>query len=194
MQLSALGINQLRIDESKKLRAYYDVNGWAIGYGWHNYASGKEVRQGDVITDAECETQFPQVLAQFAEQVRKALTVKLSDNQFTALVMYSYNRGIGSFRSSNLRKMVNSNPKNLSIPAQFSIEWGTNQKDKIVILKRRAREAKIWQTPDSSLDYSSIVYVVLFLIFGFILYKMVTNNPEPETQRIRKKQPLFLNK
>lgn len=190
MNLTALGINQLRTDESKRLKAYYDVNGWAIGYGWHNYPNGTAVQQHDTITNAECETQFPQVLKQFSEQVDKALTVTLTNNQFTALVMYAYNRGIGSFRGSSLRKMVNSNPKDTRIPKQFVIEWGTNTAYKTTLLKRRAGEAKIWQTPDIESDYSSVLYFALFLIAGFILYKIVKTK-EPE--RVLRKTTLQLS-
>ena len=191
MKLSTLGINQLRIDESKRLRAYYDVNGYAIGYGWHYYPNGSPVRQGDRITDAECEEQFPQVLAQYSNGVRKLLTVSLSDNQFTALVMYAYNRGIGSFRGSRLRQMVNANPKDSRIPAQFTTEWGTNQTDKVALIKRRAREARIWQTLDSELDSANLLYFFLFLIFAFILYKVVKANRNIE--KVPRKRTLQLS-
>jgi lysozyme len=191
LKLSTLGINQLRIDESKHLRAYYDVNGYAIGYGWHNYPNGQPVRQYDTITDAQCEEQFPQVLAQFATGVKNALTVSLSDNQFTALVMYAYNRGIGSFRNSKLRQMINANPKDSRIPAQFTIEWGTNQADKTGLIKRRAREAKIWQTPDGGLDAMQVFYFFLFIILAFVLYKVV--RAKPNIQIVPRKRTLQLS-
>jgi len=186
MKLTTLAINQLRKDETKQLRAYYDVNGYAIGYGWHYYPNGKAVQQYDTITDSECETQFAQVLNQYSDKVKALLSVTLSDNQFSALVMYSYNRGVGAFRGSKLRSMVNANPKNSNIPQQFTIEWGTNTTYKSTLIARRSREAKIWQTPDLD-SGNTVLYFFLIMIVGFVVYRMIKAKPTftiPQTQSL----------
>ena len=46
----------------------------------------------------------------FAEQVKSVITSTLTDNQFSALVSFAFNLGIGSLKKSTLLKKVNTNP------------------------------------------------------------------------------------
>lgn len=138
------GLTLLKESEKLHLTPYYDVNGWAIGYGMHYYSNGSIVKQTDKITKAFAESEFKKVVSSFGSQVSKLLTKKVNDYQFTALVSYSYNRGIGAFRGSTLLKMVNKNPNDSAIPAQFVKEWGTNNTYKNGLITRRKTEAALY--------------------------------------------------
>jgi lysozyme len=190
MVLNALGISEIRKSEGKRLNAYWDVNGYAIGYGQHYYSDGRKVQRYDTISEHDLEIEFPKILNQYSNDVKRVLKVSLNDNQFSALVCYTYNRGGGAFQKSRLLQMVNSNPNNSEIPAQFVIEWGTNQNDKTALIKRRAREAKIWQTKDSPFDATKLLYFALLILLGYLIYKYFAG--EPEVPPV-KKQKLLLS-
>lgn len=164
------GLEVLKIAEGFQKVAYWDVNGWAIGYGNHYYSNGSAVQQYDTITKERAESEFLKVLSSTGKSVMKLVKVPLSDNQFTALVMYTYNRGIGSFGGSTLMKMVNKNPNDSSIPNQFVKEWGTNQEYKKFLIERRAKEAEIY-AKGSSTDIYTILKTIAFLGFGYWLIK-----------------------
>lgn len=160
------GLSMLKNAEGLNRHAYYDVKGWAIGRGMHYYSNGNAVQEGDVITTAFAESEFLKVLGIYGKSVSAMLKNKVSDGQFTALVAYAYNRGIGSLRGSNLLKMVNKNPSNSAIPAQFAIEWGTNQTYKTALIKRRKLEGILYKNA-SGVD---VMYYVQLTVVGIILY------------------------
>lgn len=163
------GLSILKQAESLSLKAYYDVNGWAIGYGMHNYSNGTPVQQSDIITTSYAESEFLKVVVSFGKQVAKSLTSKVSDSQFTALTLYAYNRGIGAFRSSKLLKMVNNNPNDTAIPAQFIKEWGTNTKYKTVLIKRRTKEAALYRK-GSTVDTLLVLKIFVSVSIAYWIY------------------------
>lgn len=170
MNITSQGLDILKSDEGLYLKAYWDVNGYAIGYGMHYYSTGVKVQYGDTITKEFAESEFIKVVSSFGNSVKKLLKVSLSDNQFTALTLYTYNRGIGAFGGSTLLKMVNKNPNDSAIPNQFVKEWGTNQTYKSVLLQRRAKEAELY-AKGSSNDIYTILKTIAFLGFGYWLIK-----------------------
>lgn len=87
-----------------------DISAWTagatIGYGhlikhdeWPLYKNG--------ISLADAATLFNKDLEPFVDSVRGKITVKLSQQQFDALVMLVYNIGEASFGGSSVIKLVN---------------------------------------------------------------------------------------
>ena len=117
------GINLLHEFESCRLEAYLcPANVWTIGWGNTQYENGIRVRQGDRITQQRADELFKNMLTTFESGVNRSVTSSINDNQFSALVCFAYNIGIGAFRSSTLLRLVNENPNNPEISNQF-LRW-----------------------------------------------------------------------
>ncbi len=90
------GLKLIESFEGLRLTAYQDSVGiWTIGYG-HT----KGVKQGQTITQQQAEAFLQQDLA-VAEAAVNRLGLTLSDNQFAALVSFTFNLGAG-----NLTKLL----------------------------------------------------------------------------------------
>ena len=90
--------------EGLRLTAYKDGGGvWTIGYGH----TGSDVREGLTIPLSEAERLLTRDLRVAEGHVNDAVKVKLTQNQFDALVSFTYNLGGGAFRSSTLLKLLN---------------------------------------------------------------------------------------
>jgi lysozyme len=90
--------------EGKELKSYQDAKGkWAIGYG----QTGKHIGPGLVITDKEAEDMLRNHVESLQEHVWDLIKVKLTQEQFDALVCFAYNVGIGAFSTSTLLKELN---------------------------------------------------------------------------------------
>ncbi|MEO1182471.1 MAG: lysozyme, partial [Cyanobacteria bacterium J06636_28] len=59
------------------------------------------------ITEAQAEALIKTDLARFERDVSQAVRVSINDNQFAALVSFTYNVGSGAMRSSTLLKKLN---------------------------------------------------------------------------------------
>jgi GH24 family phage-related lysozyme (muramidase) len=118
MLLSDQGRKLLQSIETLRLKPYDDqtgkeINKWVkgatIGYGhlikkrdWKLYKKG--------ITKAQAEQIFKDDLAPFENAVNETITSPISQQQFDALVILTYNIGISNFENSSVAKLVN-NPK-----------------------------------------------------------------------------------
>jgi lysozyme len=174
MNLNSKGLALLRQQEGMSLTAYWDVNGWAISRGLHYYANGRKVQQGDRFNSpSEAETEFLAVVQQYAEKVKKTLTAKLSDSQFSAVVNYAYNRGLGAWNGSTLKRMINKNPSDSNIKKQFVIEWGTNQNFKTSLQERRKKEGELY-AENEPFNPLNIFIIILLIMFVLWLYNQNT--------------------
>ena len=91
MNLSDQGARELKRLEGLRLKAYRCSGGrWTVGYG-----STTGVREGMVITLAEAEARFGVDVARFERFVRRVVRVPLTQPQFDALVLWSFNVGDG---------------------------------------------------------------------------------------------------
>jgi lysozyme len=91
--------------EGCKLTAYQDSVGvWTIGYG---HTGSIVNRMGVVITQAQADSLLMQDIARFEDGVNKLVKVPLNQNQFDALVDFSFNLGLGNLGSSTLLKKLN---------------------------------------------------------------------------------------
>ena len=94
--------------EGKRLVAYDDGTGvWTIGCGTIKYPNGNAVKKGDVCTDAQVDQYFSNDLVKFENSVNSLVKVPLTQNQFDALVSFSYNVGVANLAASTLLKKLN---------------------------------------------------------------------------------------
>ena len=90
--------------EGLRLTAYQDMVGvWTIGYGH----TGPDVKAGLTITQQQAEQLLINDLARFNNGVNALVTVKINQNQFDALISFSYNLGLGSLQQSTLLRLLN---------------------------------------------------------------------------------------
>lgn len=145
MQLNTKGIDLMHEFEGLRLEAYLCPAGIpTIGWGNTRYETGLPVKMGDRITKERADDLFDYWAFDFAEGVRKLVTSKLNDNQFSALVSFAYNVGLGNFGKSTLLKKLNINPNDPLIRDEF-LRW-----DKAVgkvlsgLSRRRKAEADLY--------------------------------------------------
>lgn len=97
MKITQEGIDLIKEFEGCRLIAYKCPAGvWTIGYG---HTTG--VKEGMVINNVQAENMLKSDLAQYEKYVTDNVLIPLNENQFSALVSFCYNCGVG-----NLRKLV----------------------------------------------------------------------------------------
>ena len=77
---------------------------WTIGYGTTIYPSGQKVTRGEKITKTLAKFYLANDLKEASMEVEQCLrlrSMELNDNQFAALVSFTYNLGIGPTQSRN---------------------------------------------------------------------------------------------
>lgn len=94
----------IKQSEGLRLEAYLCPAGvWTIGYGH----TGKDVVEGMKITRGEAEKLLEGDLEKFEKDILKMVKVGLTQNQFDALVSFTYNVGGGALKTSTLLKKLN---------------------------------------------------------------------------------------
>lgn len=105
MNISKKGLNLIKSFEGLELKAYKDSVGVVtIGYG----STGPHVSMGQTITESQAEALLKSDVGRFEKGVEDLVTVPLNQNQFDALVSFSFNLGLGNLKSSTLLRKLNS--------------------------------------------------------------------------------------
>src|SRR5579884_2695953 len=123
MQISKNGLNLITSFEGLSLKPYPDsVHVPTIGYGTIMYPNGKAVTLNDPpITQEQALEYLEWEVNQKTAGVNKLVTVPINQNQFDALVCFSYNVGRGGFAGSTLLKLLNAG--NYSAAADEFLKW-----------------------------------------------------------------------
>jgi len=109
--------------EGIKLKAYLCPAGvWTIGIGTTVYPDGTRVKEGDTCTEAQAYEWLQHDMDGAAKAVDAYTTDAINQNQFDALCDFVYNKGVGNYRDSTLRKLVNAGPNDARIRAAFG-KW-----------------------------------------------------------------------
>jgi lysozyme len=117
-----------------------------IGYGSTYYEDGRPVKLGDAITQERADQLFEAIAEDFAKRVRSLLKAGLNENQFSALVSFTYNVGVANLKKSTLLKKVNINPSDPTITDEF-LKWNkAGGKVLAGLTRRREEEAKLYFT------------------------------------------------
>lgn len=99
------GLALIKSFEGLRLEKYKDAVGkWTIGYG-HLILPNESFPRP--ITEAEAEALLRADLQMTERGVHKLVTVDLNQNQFDALVSFTFNLGAGNLQTSTLLKLLN---------------------------------------------------------------------------------------
>lgn len=127
--------------EGLRLSSYLCPKGvWTIGFG----ATGPDIVKGLVWTEDQAWARLREDIEARERQVENAVTVPLNENQFSALVSFVFNLGIGRLRSSTLLRRLNAGDY-LSAAAEFE-RWDNVcdhtgcREEKGLRLRRRAEQ------------------------------------------------------
>ena len=93
--ISDRGLELIKTFEGCSLTAFWDVNGYAIGYGHHG-----NVEEGDTITQEQADELLKDDLAGYYESAVNKYDgdYNFNQNEFDALVSFCYNCGAGNLR------------------------------------------------------------------------------------------------
>jgi lysozyme len=115
---------------------------WTIGYG-HT----RGVREGDEITEDKAEYLLLEDLKHFEGYVDRLVEVSLNQDQFDALVSWTFNLGSTNLKESTLLEKLNAGHYE-EVPAQMA-RWNRSNGEILEGLKRRrAAEGLLWQGLD----------------------------------------------
>jgi lysozyme len=147
MSVNDNGIELIKAFEGWRAKAYRDPVGiWTIGYGHTSMAGEPTVTAGLVITKQQGDEILRRDVALFARGVKKPLTVKLNDNQFSALVSFAYNVGLGAFKKSSVLKAVNT--KNFdAVPSRLKLWNKAGYRVLPGLVRRRQAESDLFMLP-----------------------------------------------
>ncbi|WP_374424977.1 lysozyme [Chromobacterium sp.] len=136
MKTSDAGVTLVKSSEGLKLVAYKCPAGiWTNGYGH----TGPDVTPGQVITQAQADALLARDLSRFETGVTRLVKVPLNQNQFDALVCFSFNLGLGALQGSTLLRLLNAGDY-AGAAAQF-LRWNkAGGKELPGLTRRRAAE------------------------------------------------------
>ena len=139
METSQNGIELIKEFEGRRLVAYQDSVGvWTIGYG-HT----KDVWEERLIIKSTADRLLAEDLAEFEKYVESYVTVELNQNQFDALVAWTFNLGPGNLKSSTLLRKLNYGDYE-SVPDEMK-RWNKAGGEVLEgLVRRRAAEAALF--------------------------------------------------
>ena len=148
MRISEKGLAMIEKFEGCLLKASNKLDGvWTIGYGQTGRYYGKRVRRGMTTTKAEAHAWLrDHSIKTYEDAVTQAVKVPLNQNQFDALVSFTYNVGIGALKQSTaLRKL---NAGDYAGAADALTMW-TKCRRKVLagLVRRRKEERALFLTP-----------------------------------------------
>ncbi|NEP13802.1 MAG: lysozyme [Symploca sp. SIO2C1] len=116
-----------------------------IGYG----TTGSKVKEGMEITESQAEQFLREDLEKFEKAVKRLVKVKLNDNEFSALVSFTYNCGEGNLESSTALKRLNEGNK---VGCVEALQWWDKGGGKVLpgLVKRRKAEGDLFLSKASS--------------------------------------------
>lgn len=141
MKIGKDGINLIKQFEGCRLEAYLcPANVWTIGFG-HTHG----VSKGQQITEHQAEQLLIEDLREFERHVSRLVTVPLTQEQFDALVSFTFNLGPAALAGSTLLRLLNQG-KYVDAAEQF-MRWNKarNRDGELVALPGLTRRRKAEQ-------------------------------------------------
>ncbi|VDH16096.1 Phage-related lysozyme (muraminidase) [Algoriella xinjiangensis] len=146
MNTGKKGLDLIKKYEGFFSKPYLDPIGIpTIGYGATYYPNKVKVTMKDKpITETEASDLLVQMLKVYENQVALLVRKPINQNQFDALVSFTYNLGATNLGKSTLLKKVNANPQDKSISDEF-MKWN-RASGKVFngLTKRRKDEAALY--------------------------------------------------
>jgi lysozyme len=106
MKLSDLGVEFIAHEEGEVLRVYLDQVGIPTA-GIGHVVRNTQYHVGDRITQQQSRDWFKADVAKCEEAIGSAVKLPLKQNQFDALVSFTFNVGVAGFLTSTLLRMLN---------------------------------------------------------------------------------------
>ena len=140
MKISEEGKALIKKFEGCKLEAYLcPAERWTIAYG-----RIKNVKEGDTCTQEQAEAWLEEELIEYEDYVKKLVTVSLEQNQFDALVCWTYNLGPTNLNDSTMLKLLNAGDYH-TVPNQMK-RWNKSNGEVLEgLVRRREAEALLFE-------------------------------------------------
>ena len=149
MKIGEKGFSLIKDFEGWYSKSYLDPVGIAtIGYGFTYYLPGrKKVTLKDKpLSKAEGEPMLKEILTNYENDVKRLVKKPLTQNQFDALISFTYNLGATNLGKSTLLKKVNKDPNDPTIAAEFMKWVNAGGKPFNGLIRRRKAEADLYFT------------------------------------------------
>jgi len=137
MKVTKEGLDLIKKNEGCCLNAYIDAAGiLTIGFGH----TGDDVYLRSTITQERADELLAQDVHRIASAVEQYVAFPLNDNQFSALVSFTYNVGPGNFLHSGVLKHVNEG--NFDLAMHSLLQWNKAGGKVLAGLTKRREEEK----------------------------------------------------
>jgi len=145
VKTSQSGVNLIKLFEGYSSKAYLcAANVLTIGYGH----AGPDVRKGMQIDNQQAEILLRKDLVRFEAAVNELVKVSLNQNQFDALVSFTYNLGVNALKTSTLLKRLNANENPINVAKEELPRWNkVNGKPLEGLTRRRSAEVDVFSQP-----------------------------------------------
>jgi lysozyme len=168
--INGSGLEMAKHFESFFPKAYVDPVGVVtIAYGRIIYPNGKKVKMGDTCTQSEADAWLLEDLyGEGAKYVRSMLTNEdeLNENEFSACVDFTFNRGAGRFRDY-IAPYLNKGDKKGAMKSLLTVNWAGSQRKYLLGLdRRRWAEKYLFEGKDWS-PFKSISWFKAFKAKGY---------------------------
>lgn len=141
MKISDKGLSLIKKFEGLRLESYLCPSSIpTVGYG---HTSG--IKLGMTITEEQAEIYLKQDLESFEQCVNTWTTVPLNQNEFDALVSFSFNVGCGAYSKSTLLRLLNEGAPKKEVAEQFD-RWvkGADGQPLQGLVNRRSAEKELF--------------------------------------------------
>lgn len=152
MKTSQAGIDLIKQFEGVRLESYVCPAGiLTIGVGHTSAAGPPKVVPEMKITYQEANEILARDLVKYESAVDRLVTVPLSQNQFDALVSFTFNVGEGALAKSTLLKKLNAG-KYSEVPAEL-MKWTKGGGRELPgLVRRRRAECAMWRSVNDRSD------------------------------------------
>ena len=139
MEISDKGIKLIKEFEGLELTSYLcPAKVWTIGYGHI-----KGVQEGMEWTEEQAEEALKEEIVGYCKYVEEYVKVPLNQNQFDALVSWTYNLGPTSLKKSTMLKVLNKGNYD-EVPEQIK-RWNKARGQVLKgLVRRRDTEAELF--------------------------------------------------
>jgi lysozyme len=143
---------ELSKDPNQRRKGWESLSGapWTVGWGSTGVNDFAEppvpIGPTTIWTQEQADDRLCRDVERFAIGVASLVKVNLSSNQFSALVSFAYNVGLGNLKSSTLLQLVNRG--RYALAADEFLRWN-KAKGKVLLglTRRRESERRLFLTP-----------------------------------------------
>lgn len=165
--------NYIKKQEELRLEPYELFGKWHVGYG-HLLSSPIEM---GTITESKADALLGQDIAIAENAVNKYVKVKLNQDQFDALVDFTYNRGSGTLQKSKLLEFINTGGSKKEIEGAFLAHNKAGGQTNEGLTKRRQYEADLFNGNPVQRFYTKnktavkIASVIIIVIVIYVIWR-----------------------